>query len=757
MTLVDLVGSFVTYRLTRQHGRKRSESAQHDDDLVPSFSSAAGNTPAELHAAINGRSTNKQANEKRDQPVVYSDDWQLRAAARVMSLLFTANNATIARKPDGVLGQEAGSAAKPQGYRRGQIVPVSAFYNTLLDYSDLVTDFEAWESKSTKFSFCQYPFFLSIWAKIHILEHDARRQMEVKAREAFFNSILSRKAISQYLLLRVRRDCLVDDSLRSVSEVVGSSQEEIKKGLRIEFIGEEGVDAGGLRKEWFLLLVREIFDPHHAIYNSTILDINLPPFAFKKLLAAAPQTTGPQPATTRSTYKCSLDDLAEYRPALAKGLRALLDFEGDVAETFCYDFVAQMDRYGEVVAVPLCTGGDKRPVTNANRREFVDLYVHYLLDTAVTRQFEPFKRGFFTVCGGNALSLFRPEEIELLVRGSDEPLDVASLRAVATYDNWSDPRPEMVPVVQWFWNFFEHTQPQAQRKILSFITGSDRHETVGVVAAVGPKVKGFQVGERVVADNSELCGECFYCRRGDELFCEHFEAHGVTMNGGFAEYCAYPAGRVFKIKNLSDVDATLLEPASCAAHGLDKIAPKMGSSVLLFGAGPTGLILAQLLRQCGGCRVVVAAPEGLKLDLAKSLEAGDEYVALSRQDPSAQFEKLKKENPYGFDIVVEATGSVKILEDSINYVRRGGKLVVYGVYNNEARVSWPPSKIFGDEITIIGSFSETYKFPAAIDYLDSGKVKVKGIVNKVFKLEEWEQCLESMRNKSAIKAAITFD
>ena len=91
--------------------------------------------------------------------------------------------------------------------------------------------------------------------------------------------------------------------------------------------------------------------------------------------------------------------------------------------------------------------------------------------------------------------------------------------------------------------------------------------------------------------------------------------------------------------------------------------------------------------------MVVVAPEGLKMDLAKSLDAGDEYVALSRQDPSAQFQKLKDENPYGFDIVVEATGSVKILEDSINYVRRGGKLVVYGVYANKDRVSWPPSKI----------------------------------------------------------------
>ncbi|KAL4918263.1 chaperonin 10-like protein [Aspergillus aurantiobrunneus] len=283
------------------------------------------------------------------------------------------------------------------------------------------------------------------------------------------------------------------------------------------------------------------------------------------------------------------------------------------------------------------------------------------------------------------------------------------------------------------------------------------HETVGVVAAVGPKVKGFNIGDRVVADNSELCGECFYCRRGDELFCENFHAHGVTMNGGFAEYCAYPAGRVFKIQNLTDVDATLLEPASCAAHGLDKIAPKMGSRVLLFGAGPTGLILAQLLRMNGGCHVVVCAPEGLKMELAKSLGAGDEYVGLSRQDPSAQFNKLKADNPYGFDIVVEATGNVKILEDSINYVRRGGKLVVYGVYANKDRVSWPPSKIFGDEIQIIGSFSEVYKFPAAIDYLDSGKVKVTGIVNKVYKIEQWEECLEAMRNKSAIKAAITFD
>ena len=81
------------------------------------------------------------------------------------------------------------------------------------------------------------------------------------------------------------------------------------------------------------------------------------------------------------------------------------------------------------------------------------------------------------------------------------------------------------------------------------------------------------------------------------------------------------------------------------------------------------------------------------MDLAKKLDTADEYVELSRTDPQAQFSKLKADNPYGFDIVVEATGSAKILEDSINYVRRGGKLVVYGVYSDESRVTWPPSKI----------------------------------------------------------------
>lgn len=276
--MVDLIGSFVTYRLMRQHGRRQQVEQDPTAGLIPSMSGSGRQSSAALHAALGATAQSAKKNVGNPKLVIYNDDWQIKAAARVMALLFSANNSGLVRRgelrmPAGLeRGHSAGLAAREKAQNHGQILPISDFYNTLLDYSDLVTDFEAWESKRGKFAFCQYPFFLSIWAKIQIMEHDARRQMEVKAREAFFDSIMTRKTVNQYLVLRVRRDCLVEDSLKSVSEVVGTGGEEIKKGLRIEFRGEEGIDAGGLRKEWFLLLVRDVFNPEHGKPTSLIYE-----------------------------------------------------------------------------------------------------------------------------------------------------------------------------------------------------------------------------------------------------------------------------------------------------------------------------------------------------------------------------------------------------------------------------------------------------------------------------------------------------
>ncbi|KAF7540395.1 hypothetical protein G7Z17_g12195 [Cylindrodendrum hubeiense] len=510
----ELASEFLTYRMLRQ-SEKKPEAVKVDitAGLIPQMQE--GRSGAYLYDEIGPSSAPKKPKEPAKK-FTYSEDWQIKASSRFLALLFAANNLPHVRRGDeGSSNANDNLGAVRDGvHAQGQMLPTSDFYSSMIDYADLVADFENWEARRSKFSFCQYPFLLSIWAKNLILEYDARRQMQSKARDAFFDSIMSRRSVNQFLVLDVRRDCLVDDSLQAVSEVIGSGSEDIKKGLRIVFKGEEGVDAGGLRKEWFLLLVREVFNPDHgmflydedsqycyfnpnafetsdqfflvgvvmglAIYNSTILDVALPPFAFRKLIASAPTHGTGASAHPRPAMRYNLEDLAEYRPRLARGLRQLLDFEGDVEATFCIDFVIETEKYGTNVQVPLCPGGERIPVTNSNRREYVDLYTRYILDVAVTRQFEPFKRGFYTVCGGNALSLFRPEEIELLVRGSDEELDITALRGVAEYDNWGSKNPDgSEPIIGWFWETFQAATPEDQRKLLLFITGSDRIPAMG--------------------------------------------------------------------------------------------------------------------------------------------------------------------------------------------------------------------------------------------------------------------------------------
>jgi len=281
------------------------------------------------------------------------------------------------------------------------------------------------------------------------------------------------------------------------------------------------------------------------------------------------------------------------------------------------------------------------------------------------------------------------------------------------------------------------------------------HEVVGRIVAVGSKVTAFKPGARVVADNGISCGKCFYCRRGQDLLCEDFTSKGCTIQGGFAEYVTFHESKVYEIHNLTDIEATLIEPAACAVHGMDKLRPPVGCEVLLMGAGPTGLILAQLLKLNGAMKVVLAANKGRKMEIARELGCADVYLELDREDPEPQWEQLKKDNPYGFDVVIEATGVEKLANDAINYVRRGGTLMVYGVYANKALVHWPPGKIFGDEITIIGSFAQVFCFPRAVAYLDSGKVKVNGMVTDVYTIDQFGEALEKMASRQCLKIAIT--
>ncbi len=279
------------------------------------------------------------------------------------------------------------------------------------------------------------------------------------------------------------------------------------------------------------------------------------------------------------------------------------------------------------------------------------------------------------------------------------------------------------------------------------------HEFAGEVADVGSAVESLKGGERVVCDNTELCGHCFYCRRDEPLFCENFLSHGVNLAGGQAEYLAMKAEKAFPFQNLTWQEAALVEPTACAIHGMDLIALKPGSSVLLFGAGPTGIILAQLLKWNGALHLTVAAPAGPKLDLVSHL-AADEVVSIDRHDGQYHRDRLLRGHRRGFDYVIEATGSPQLCNEALQYVRPGGHVVVYGVYPTSARLNWSPYEIFQKQLTIVGSFAQTHCFDRALAHLESHKVKVDEMVTHEFALEEYSHALETLRSREGMKLII---
>jgi D-arabinitol dehydrogenase (NADP+) len=279
------------------------------------------------------------------------------------------------------------------------------------------------------------------------------------------------------------------------------------------------------------------------------------------------------------------------------------------------------------------------------------------------------------------------------------------------------------------------------------------HEFTGEIVALGSDVKDLKEGQRVVGNSNEACGKCFYCMRGNFLLCLNLRSYGVTQDGGFAQYLRIKADRIFPIGHLSPREAVMVEPSACALHGMEVLSMKPGSDVLLFGAGPTGQVLAQLLKLNGAGRLVVAAPPGLKLDLISRL-AADEIVAIDRQDPKKHRSRLHELSPTGFDYIVEATGSASVCEDALQFARRGGTLLVYGVYPETDSVRFNPFDLFRREITIKGSFAQIDAFPRALAYLESGKIKVNEIVSDEFELKDWGRALEHAWSRIGIKIAV---
>jgi D-arabinitol dehydrogenase (NADP+) len=283
------------------------------------------------------------------------------------------------------------------------------------------------------------------------------------------------------------------------------------------------------------------------------------------------------------------------------------------------------------------------------------------------------------------------------------------------------------------------------------------HELVGTVDELGEGVSRFRAGEQVTVNPNIHCGHCQYCLSGRLILCENLKGLGSNFPGFFAEYVTVPHNLVFSVEGLPRDTAVFAEPAACAMHGTETLDVRPGASALVFGAGPTGLLLAQLIASGGASSVTVAAPTQFKLDTAKALGI-DRVVRIDRHDSAANVRALREASPRGdgYDIVVEATGSTAVGDICVPLTRNGGTVLIYGVTRGEDRVSFQPFDVFRREITIKGSFAEVTSFGAAIDALRSGRVRTDGIITHRFPLESYGQALEALSGDPAVhKVVIT--
>ena len=279
------------------------------------------------------------------------------------------------------------------------------------------------------------------------------------------------------------------------------------------------------------------------------------------------------------------------------------------------------------------------------------------------------------------------------------------------------------------------------------------HEIFGEVVALGSGVKTLVEGDHVVMDNSWSCGQCEECRRGMGHFCHVWESQGVNLPGGFAEYVVARESKCWKVNGLAPELAVLAEPTACVVHGLDKLAMRPGSSVAIFGAGPTGLILTQLMLAAGAFDVTVCAPSSFKLDLARERGA-TRTVTTRRGDPSATMRAIAEVAPSGFDVVIDATGAMEMLEIAIPLTRTGGTVLVYGMVSEDEVWSISPFEVFRREISIVGSVSQINCFDRAVVALRNGVVSGEGLVTHHFGLEEYGDALAASADSACIKAVI---
>ena len=268
------------------------------------------------------------------------------------------------------------------------------------------------------------------------------------------------------------------------------------------------------------------------------------------------------------------------------------------------------------------------------------------------------------------------------------------------------------------------------------------HELAGDIVAMGPEVKGFKVGQRVVAANSAPCLKCFYCKRGNENLCDDL----LFNNGAYAEFIRIPARIVernmYEIpSHVSYQDAALIEPLACVLRGLDETCIAKGDNVAVIGLGPIGLMFVRLAKAYGA-RVIAIGRRKTQLNRAAEMGADELLISGETEQTVKRVRELSEGR--GADIAIEAVGHPDAWQTAVKLLRRGGTVNFFGGCPNDSRISLDTSLLHYSEITCKASFHHT---PAhirkALEFVSRQVITAADFVNRV---EPLTNLLEVMRH-----------
>jgi len=285
------------------------------------------------------------------------------------------------------------------------------------------------------------------------------------------------------------------------------------------------------------------------------------------------------------------------------------------------------------------------------------------------------------------------------------------------------------------------------------------HEIAGEVVEAGEGVEGFTVGDRVAIGADVPCGVCPLCREGHGNNCAINYAIGYQFPGGFAEYILLNRttvnyGPVHHIPgDLSFAEAALAEPLACTINGLELCRLGVGESIVIIGAGPAGLLMAQLARHMGATRIILAQRSKGRLEVARRFNV-DVLVSTTEQD---LVERVREETEgRGADVVVTACASPEAQMQSVQLAAMRGRINFFGgLPKGTPSITLDSNVIHYKELVVTGSHGSVPRHHrAALGLLTVGAVNGRDLISHTTSLDDIRRAFELVESRAGMKVIV---